>query len=47
MDNTRQAERMQKLFDMVETGQAQGDQDDFVICLCGDERLKLNVLDGC
>ncbi len=43
MDDRRQSERMQKLFDMVESGEAEGDQDDFCICLSGDARLKTNV----
>lgn len=38
-----EAERIQRLFDAVETQEAEGDQDCFVLAFDGDPRLKRNV----
>lgn len=41
--NAPKGERIQRLFDMVESQEAYGDQDAFVVAFEGDQRLKVNV----
>ena len=37
-------ERILKLFEMVESQEAEGDQDAFIVAFEGDQRLKRNVI---